>query len=169
MDAKFAQEVLTPLLNESESPVHLIVPVALRAALWLVDTDPQNNVLKQCEAQSQGKFRVTYLPVGVTRHADPTSEIKFHQYFPNTSADNARNELLAMADLNPNETTLLRGIDFGGASGVSMRRTMEAVNEALNVPREQCYIDTVIASDHAQRRADFTRLKTNRKRFAMQA
>lgn len=161
LDARFIDEVLIPELNgevaaaegsglKTPRKVHLIVPLALRAAATLVD--PERNLLKEVEGKYPDRFRVTYLPVGATRHRQPGNQIEYYQYFPQSdSTGTAAEKLRDMAGLDFQERVILRPIDFGSASGVSMAELTAEVQAVLGVQPENTYIDTVIASDLAQK------------------
>lgn len=152
MDALFIRDEILPRLaaNPGEK-IHLIKPMPLRAAAWLDNPNSETNLFKQLERQSKGRFRISYLPMGVTRHKDPSMEIKFHQYFPNGgNPAEAAAQLASMVKRHPGEQEILLGADFGGASGVSMAETMKTALEAFGLAPEQAFINTVIASDQAQ-------------------
>jgi hypothetical protein len=143
MDAKFTAEVLLPRLNAGEN-VHLVIPVALRAALWLADTNAESNTFMKLQNQAEGRFQFTYLPVGVTRHRTEAAGLDFYKYYPD-----GRQTLADHVTPTPDATVLVRSTDFGGASGVSMAETTRIVMQELAARPENTYIDTVVASDHA--------------------
>lgn len=143
MDAMFIRDEVLPRLANGER-VELVQAIPLRAALWLIDQDPETNLFKRLE-RATDKFQITYLPLGVTRHEEPGMEIRFHRYYP----AGERGLLQQVPDVENKK--LLRSVDFGGASGISLAETTKLIQAELGITPEDTFVDAVISSDHAQR------------------
>lgn len=145
LDTAFIQDVLMPRLHETDTKIHLVIPLAMRAATSLVNTDLQKNPLIALQAEMPERLRITYLPIGITRHpyADRPEHIEVHTYFPNGTTGS----MSGLVDFRKGEQVITRIVDFGIASGKSLEAMSLKLQTQLRLNPNEMFIDSVIATD----------------------